>query len=77
MSSRTLQRRITAEGTNFRRIVNQECPELAKFYLPQPDLELNEVAYLLGYADPNSFIRAFREWEGTTVFDPPDDVRVI
>jgi AraC-like DNA-binding protein len=24
------------------------------------------VAYLLGYEDPNSFIRAFREWEGLT-----------
>jgi len=66
MSSRTLQRRIADEGTNFRRILNQERHELAKHYLPQPALELNEVAYLLGYEDPNSFIRAFREWEGTT-----------
>ena len=63
MSSRTLQRRIVDEGTNFRRILNQERHELAKHYLPQPALELNEVAYLLGYEDPNSFIRVFREWE--------------
>ena len=27
-------------------------------------LELNEAAYLLGYEDGNSFVRAFRTWEG-------------
>jgi alcohol dehydrogenase (NADP+) len=26
--------------------------------------ELNEAAYLLGYEDSNSFVRAFRTWEG-------------
>jgi AraC-like DNA-binding protein len=34
--------------------------------LLQPALGLPEVACLLGYEDPNSFFRAFREWEGTT-----------
>jgi AraC-like DNA-binding protein len=27
-------------------------------------LELKETAYLLGYEDSNSFVRAFRTWEG-------------
>ena len=40
--------------------------ELARSYLLQPALELSEIACLLGYEDPNSFFRAFREWEGTT-----------
>lgn len=66
MSCRTLQRRMTAERTTFRRLISDARRELARSYLSQPALELGEVACLLGYEDPNSFFRAFREWEGTT-----------
>ena len=66
MSSRTLQRRITKEGTSFRALLNEARRELARHYLQQSSLELRETACLLGYQDPNSFFRAFREWEGMT-----------
>jgi AraC-like DNA-binding protein len=66
MSCRTLQRRTTAEGTTFRRLISDARREPARSYLLQPALELGEVACLLRYEDPNSFFRAFREWEGTT-----------
>ena len=66
MSNRTLQRRITSEGTSFRQLVRDARCELARHYLLDPSLELAETAFLLGYEDPNSFFRAFREWEGTT-----------
>jgi AraC-like DNA-binding protein len=66
MSSRTLQRRITEDGTSFRQLVSDARRELARHYLLQPSLELVETACLLGYEDPNSFFRAFREWEGMT-----------
>ena len=35
-----------------------------RHYLNNPVLELNEAANLLGYEDANSFVRAFRVWEG-------------
>ncbi|MFP6422586.1 AraC family transcriptional regulator, partial [Pseudomonas aeruginosa] len=35
-------------------------------YLQQPGLTLLEVAYLLGFADPSNFFRAFRRWFGCT-----------
>jgi AraC-like DNA-binding protein len=66
MSCRTLQRRITEEGTSFRQLVSEARRELARHYLLQPSLQLGETACLLGYEDPNSFFRAFREWEGMT-----------
>ncbi len=40
--------------------------ELVRQYLADPALDMNEVAYLLGYDDTNSFYRAFRSLEGTT-----------
>jgi AraC-like DNA-binding protein len=40
--------------------------ELAEQYLGQVDLTLLEVAYLLGFADPSNFFRAFRRWFGET-----------
>jgi AraC-like DNA-binding protein len=64
MSSRTLQRRITEEGTNFRRLLNDARQELARYYLMEPSLGVNEIAYLLSYEDRSSFFRAFHEWEG-------------
>jgi len=66
VSTRTLQRRLLDEEISFQDLVAEGRRELAKHYLLQPSLELNETAYLLGYEDPNSFIRAFHKWEGAT-----------
>ena len=62
MSIRTLQRRITNEGTEFRLLVSDARRE------PRQALPAGPVAWagrdrcLLDYEDPNSFFRAFREW---------------
>jgi len=66
MSSRTLQRRITDEGSSYRQLLHDARHELARFYLKEPSLSVSEIAYLLSYEDPSSFFRAFHEWEGTT-----------
>jgi AraC-like DNA-binding protein len=64
LSTRTLQRRLTAEGVSFQRLMEDARRELAQHYLLHSSLELNETAYLLGYEDANSFFRAFHQWEG-------------
>ena len=64
ISSRTLQRRLQDEGASFQRVLEQARHQLARHYLNNSVLELNEAAYLLGYEDGNSFVRAFRSWEG-------------
>lgn len=66
MSDRTLQRRITDEGTTFRDLLNDTRRELVRKYLGDPSVEITETAFLLGYEDPTSFYRAFRSWEGKT-----------
>lgn len=64
MSSRTLQRRLQESGVSFQRVLDDARRQMARYYLSNSGLELNEAAYLLGYEDANSFARAFRGWEG-------------
>ena len=64
ISPRTLQRRLQDEGSSFQRVLEDARHQLARHYLNNSALELNEAAYLLGYEDANSFVRAFRTWEG-------------
>jgi len=64
VSGRTLQRRLQDAGSSFQRVLEQARHRLARHYLNNSVLELNEAAYLLGYEDGNSFVRAFRGWEG-------------
>jgi AraC-like DNA-binding protein len=64
ISSRTIQRRLQEEGSRFQRVLEEARHQLARQYLNNSVLELNEAAYLLGYNDANSFVRAFRTWEG-------------
>jgi AraC-like DNA-binding protein len=64
MSSRTLQRRLQDAGSGYQRVLDEARHQMARYYLGNSVLELNEAAYLLGYEDANSFVRAFRTWEG-------------
>ena len=64
ISFRTLQRRLQDDGASFQRVLEEARHQLARHYLNNSVLELNEAAYLLGYEDANSFVRAFRTWEG-------------
>ena len=66
LSARTLQRRLTEAGITFQQLLEEARRELARHYLLQASLDLNETAYLLGYENANSFFRAFHHWEGTS-----------
>lgn len=66
LSQRTLQRRLQEEGTSYQQLLDDTRRELAEQYLGQVSLTLLEVAYLLGFADPSNFFRAFRRWFGET-----------
>jgi AraC-like DNA-binding protein len=64
MSERTLQRRLSSEGGSFAALLDGVRQELAKRYLDDPNLAVSEVTFMLGYAEPSSFHRAFKRWTG-------------
>lgn len=66
VSRRTLQRRLADEGTTFQAQLNHTRELLAKHYLGNSAMRTDEIAYLLGYAELNSFLRAFSAWTGTS-----------
>lgn len=66
VSTRTLQRRLGDAEITFQQVVEDTRRELARHYLGQSSVELNGIAFLLGYESANSFFRAFQEWEGTS-----------
>lgn len=71
MSLRSLQRRLKGEGTGFKQILDDMRQDLARDYLASSDYSVNEIAYLLGFAEPGNFTRAFKRWHGV----PPSRFR--
>ncbi|HEU4533269.1 MAG TPA: AraC family transcriptional regulator ligand-binding domain-containing protein [Polyangiaceae bacterium] len=66
MSTRALQRLLQEEGTSFRGVLDEVRNRYARGYLSATAFTDAEVAFLLGFEDPNSFYRAFRTWNGTS-----------
>ncbi len=66
MSSRTLQRRLESEGATYQALLDEVRRESARRLLASTDVDAEEVAFLLGFEEANSFTRAFQAWEGTT-----------
>lgn len=65
-STRTLQRKLTEEGTSYQELLEETQRELSEFYLQKSEMAICEVSYLLGFSQPSAFHRAFRRWNGLT-----------
>lgn len=63
-STRSLQRKLAEDGRTFQKLLDETRRHLAIDYLRRPDLDIAEIALLLGYAEQSSFTRAFRSWTG-------------
>ena len=66
-SARTLQRRLAAEGTDFKAELNRVRLRQAEAHLRDGRLSVTEIAFMLGYGDATAFQRAFRRWTGESV----------
>jgi AraC-like DNA-binding protein len=66
LSSRTLQRRLDECMTSFQQQLAAVRRTTAGRLLANTELDPVAIAMLLGFDEPNSFVRAFRAWERTT-----------
>ncbi len=71
MSRRSIQRRLGEAGLGFDACLAAVRTTLAQEMLRTPDLEVKEIAFLLGFSGSPAFCRAFKRWVG----EPPDAYR--
>jgi AraC-like DNA-binding protein len=67
MSERSLCRKLSSEGLTYQALKDQFRLDLARQLLISGNVAQKEVAYLLGFATPSAFSRAFKSWTGKTV----------
>ena len=64
MSPRNLQRKLAAEDTTYQALLDRTRRDLARAHLADPHYSIDEITYLLGFAEASSFARAFKRWTG-------------
>lgn len=77
MSSKTLERRLNHHGASYRELLDGVRSDLARHYLENTDLRLQQIAYLLGYSESAPLARAFKKWTGSTPIQYRDKVRIV
>jgi AraC-like DNA-binding protein len=66
LSVRTLRRRLQKEGTTYAALCDAIRESTAERLLSHRHLPIEHIAGRLGYAEPSSFIQAFKRWKGCT-----------
>ena len=61
-----MQRRLGELGTSYQEALDDVRRRSARRLLANTDLGLGEIAFVLGFEEVNSFMRAFHAWEGTS-----------
>lgn len=69
MNTRTLQRKLAAEGLSYQTLLDEVRRELAEDYLKSSALTFQEIALRIGFTEARSFHRSFKTWTGLTPGD--------
>ncbi len=64
MSESTLRRSLNALKNPYQKILDDTRAKMAIQYLTTSNLLLEDIAYLVGFADVSNFRRAFKKWTG-------------
>jgi AraC-like DNA-binding protein len=63
---RSLQNKLSREGTTFQQLLDYSRKEMAKQYLKNPEMTLCDTAFMLGFSEQSAFNHAFKQWTGKT-----------
>lgn len=66
MSERSLRRKLSEQGTSFRKLLDQVRAAKATEMLQDTQLSIDAIAHQLGYTESAAFIHAFQRWTNTT-----------
>ena len=66
MSESSLRRRLQAEETSYQAIKDEVRCQVAIDKLLREDARVADLAELLGFTEPSSFVRSFKSWTGYT-----------
>ncbi|NEU13337.1 AraC family transcriptional regulator [Methylobacterium sp. BTF04] len=66
LNRRTLSRRLKAEGTTFKHLVNETQYQVAKQLLTDTSMSMTQISAVLEFSEPAAFSHAFRRWSGMT-----------
>ncbi|MGL6108907.1 MAG: AraC family transcriptional regulator [Rubrivivax sp.] len=66
MTSRNLRRKLEAEGTSYQALLDGVRQSLARDYLNNSFLGVDDIAAALGFSDAAAFRHAFKRWTGIT-----------
>jgi AraC-like DNA-binding protein len=66
MTRRTLTRKLAQHGTTYIELLKEERYRTAVHYLRHTTHTVEDIAFLLGFAECSPFVRAFKRWSGST-----------
>jgi len=66
LTPRTMQRMLAKEQLTFRKLSDNLNKQLGIILLRHDAYSITDVAYFLGYAEPASFVHAFKKWYGSS-----------
>ncbi|RRJ84640.1 AraC family transcriptional regulator [Aestuariirhabdus litorea] len=66
MTPRTMQRKLRQENTSYQQILDRLRQESAEHFLLETAMPITGIALRLGFSEPRSFHRSFKQWFGIT-----------
>jgi AraC-like DNA-binding protein len=63
LSTRSFQRKLSEEGSSFRKISLEIKQELSAFLEAGKQIKIQDIAYILGYSEASAYIHARNNWK--------------